>query len=110
MNPRGRPTPILARINDRQARRIERVAGGCGPGAAGIDLSPPDHVSPLEWDHVLLDGRYVIDRRLIAWLDRFTSSLPATAVGVGRDAGAHPIEMDRIVPDPGPPRRANHGP
>jgi hypothetical protein len=55
---------------------------------------------------VLLYGRYAIDRSLIAWLDRFTSSLPAKAVGVGRDAGAHPIEIGRIVPDPGPPRRS----
>ena len=65
MNPRGRLTPILARINDRQARRIERVAGGCGTGAAGIDISPPDHVSPIEWDNVLFYGQYDIDRSLI---------------------------------------------
>jgi ParB family chromosome partitioning protein len=35
-----------------------------------------------------------------------TSGLPAKAVGVGRDAGAHAIEIGRIAPDPEQPRRS----
>jgi len=58
-------TLILACIIFWQAREIERVIGDSHPEANGIDLSLLEHVSPIEWDNVLLYGQYVIDRNLI---------------------------------------------
>ncbi|MBV8556346.1 MAG: transposase, partial [Planctomycetaceae bacterium] len=58
-------TLILACIIYWQAREIERVVSECCPEAEGIDISLLDHVSPIEWDNVLLYGQYVIDRSLI---------------------------------------------
>jgi hypothetical protein len=37
----------------------------CDPQKEKIDLTLLEHVSPIEWDNVLLYGRYVIDRSLI---------------------------------------------
>ena len=58
-------TLILACIIYWQAREIERVVSECCPEAEGIDISLLEHVSPIEWDNVLLYGQYVIDRSLI---------------------------------------------
>ena len=35
------------------------------PEAERIDTSLLEHVSPIEWDNVLLYGQYVIDRSLV---------------------------------------------
>ena len=35
------------------------------PEAAGVDLSLLEHVSPIEWDNVVLYGQYVLNRKLI---------------------------------------------
>ena len=48
-----------------QAREIERVVCECDAEKAGIDLILLEHVSPIEWDNVLLYGQYVIDPSLI---------------------------------------------
>jgi hypothetical protein len=58
-------TLILACIIYWQAREIERVVSECCPEAEKIDISLLEHVSPIEWDNVLLYGQYVIDRSLI---------------------------------------------
>jgi len=58
-------TLIFACIIYWQAKGIERVVAECGPEEAGIDLALLEHVSPIEWDNVLLYGEYVIDRSLI---------------------------------------------
>jgi TnpA family transposase len=58
-------TLILACIIYWQAREIERVVRECDPGAAEVDLTLLEHVSPIEWDNVLLYGQYIIDRSLI---------------------------------------------
>jgi TnpA family transposase len=58
-------TLILACIIYWQVREIERVVSECSPEAEGIDISLLEHVSPIEWDNVLLYGQYVIDRSLI---------------------------------------------
>jgi TnpA family transposase len=58
-------TLILACIIYWQAREIERVVCECDPEKAGIDLTLLEHVSPIEWDNVLLYGQYVIDPSLI---------------------------------------------
>ncbi len=58
-------TLILACIIYWQAREIERVIRECNPEGAGIDLKLLEHISPIEWDNVLLYGQYIIDRTLI---------------------------------------------
>lgn len=58
-------TLILACIIYWQAREIERVVSECSPETEGIDVSLLEHVSPIEWDNVLLYGQYVIDPSLI---------------------------------------------
>ena len=58
-------TLILASIIYWQAKEIERVVTHCNPEASSIDLALLEHISPIEWDNVLLYGEYVIDRKLI---------------------------------------------
>jgi TnpA family transposase len=58
-------TLILACIIYWQAKEIERVLTECNPQEAGIDISLLEHVSPIEWDNVVLYGEYVIDRSWI---------------------------------------------
>jgi hypothetical protein len=40
-------------------------ASECDPLANGIDLSLLEHVSPIEWDNVVLYGQYILDRKLV---------------------------------------------
>ena len=56
---------ILACIVYWQASEISRVLNQCDPVANGIDLSLLEHVSPIEWDNVVLYGQYILDRKLI---------------------------------------------
>ena len=58
-------TLILACIIYWQAKEIGRVVSECNPEEDGIDVSLLEHVSPIEWDNVLLYGEYVIDPSLI---------------------------------------------
>ena len=37
----------------------------CDPLDNGIDLSLLEHVSPIEWDNVVLYGQYILDRKLV---------------------------------------------
>ena len=50
---------ILACIVYWQGREISRVLSQCDPVANGIDLSLLEHVSPIEWDNVVLYGKYI---------------------------------------------------
>jgi hypothetical protein len=56
---------ILACIAYWQACEISRVLSECDPLANGIDLSLLEHVSPIEWDNVVLYGQYIPDRKLV---------------------------------------------
>ena len=56
---------ILACIVYWQACEISRVLRECDPIANGIDLSLLEHVSPIEWDNVVLYGQYILDRKLV---------------------------------------------
>ena len=56
---------ILACIVYWQACEISRVLSECDPVANGIDLSLLEHVSPIEWDNVVLYGQYILDRKLV---------------------------------------------
>jgi len=58
-------TLILACIVYWQAREISRVLSQCNPAANGADLSLLEHVSPIEWDNVVLYGQYILDRKLV---------------------------------------------
>jgi TnpA family transposase len=58
-------TLILACIVYWQAKEIGRVVSECNPEEDGIDISLLEHVSPIEWNNVLLYGEYVIDPNLI---------------------------------------------
>jgi hypothetical protein len=58
-------TLILACIVYWQAREISRVLSQSDPEAAGVDLSLLEHVSPIEWDNVVLYGQYILDRKLV---------------------------------------------
>ena len=50
-----------------QAREISGVLSQCDPAGNGIDLSLLEHVSPIEWDNVVLYGQYTLDRKLLRW-------------------------------------------
>ena len=58
-------TLILAGIIYWQAKEISRVVSECHPEENDIDVSLLEHVSPIEWDNVVLYGEYVIDPNLI---------------------------------------------
>jgi len=58
-------TLILACIVYWQAREFGRVISECNPEEDGIDASLLEHVSPIEWDNILLYGEYVIDPELV---------------------------------------------
>ena len=56
---------VLACIVYWQAREISRVLSQCDPLANGVDTSLLQHVSPIEWDNVVLYGQYILDRKLV---------------------------------------------
>lgn len=58
-------TLILACIVYWQAREIERVIVECKKEADSIDTSLLEHVSPIEWENVVLYGEYLIDHNWI---------------------------------------------
>ena len=58
-------TLIMACIIYWQAKEIMRVVETCNPEEAGIDLSMLGHISPIEWDNIILYGEYVIDKALV---------------------------------------------
>jgi hypothetical protein len=55
-------TPILACVLSWQAREISRVVRWCKPEDEEIDVALLEHVSPIEWDDVILYGQYALDR------------------------------------------------
>ena len=48
-----------------QAKDISRVIRTADPERHGIELSLLHHVSPIEWDNIVLYGEYVLNRRLV---------------------------------------------
>ena len=53
---------ILACVIYWQAKEISRVVRGCKSEDGKIDIALLDHVSPIEWDNVILYGQYLLDR------------------------------------------------
>jgi TnpA family transposase len=58
-------TLILACVIYWQAKEISRVVRCCDPEGDGIDVPLLEHVSPIEWDNVILYGQYVLDRERV---------------------------------------------
>jgi len=58
-------TLILACIIYWQSKEISRVISEYNPMENSIILSMLEHISPIEWENVVLDGEYVIDPDLI---------------------------------------------
>jgi TnpA family transposase len=58
-------TLILACIIYWQAREISKAVRENDPAKEGVDVGMLKHISPIEWENVVLYGQYVIDRRLI---------------------------------------------
>jgi hypothetical protein len=42
-----------------------RSSGEAGPEDAALDVGMLEHISPIEWDNVILYGQYILDRSLI---------------------------------------------
>jgi len=55
-------TLILACVIYWQAKEISRVVRWCKPENDKIDVALLEHISPIEWDNVILYGQYVLDR------------------------------------------------
>ena len=55
-------TLILACVIYWQAKEISRVVRWCKPEEDKIDVALLEHISPIEWDNVILYGQYVLDR------------------------------------------------
>ena len=55
---------IIACVIYWQAKEISRVVRWCRPKEGGetIDVTLLGHVSPIEWDNVILYGQYILDR------------------------------------------------
>jgi hypothetical protein len=54
-------TLILACVISWQAKEISRVVRCREPQDGDIDVVMLEHVSPIEWDNVMLYGQYVLD-------------------------------------------------
>jgi hypothetical protein len=59
------PVQRSAALNRGMFFRIAFSQRQCDPVANGIDLSLLEHVSPIEWDNVVLYGQYILDRKLV---------------------------------------------
>ena len=55
-------TLILACIIHWQAKQITQTVPSGAVAEEGIDATLLQHVSPIEWDNVILYGQYVLDR------------------------------------------------
>ena len=55
-------TLILACVIYWQAKEISRVVRWCKPEDDKIDVALLEHISPIEWDNVILYGQYILDR------------------------------------------------
>jgi TnpA family transposase len=55
-------TLILACVIYWQAKEISRVVLWYKPEHDKIDVALLEHISPIEWDNVILYGQYVLDR------------------------------------------------
>ncbi len=69
-------TLILACIVYWQAKEISRAISEGDPAVDGIDLSLLEHVSPIEWDNVVVYGQYILDRKLIRRRRGVISAVP----------------------------------
>jgi hypothetical protein len=62
MNSCSRSTLILACLIYWHAKENSRVVRWCPPEDEKTDVALLEHVSPIEWDNVILYGQHVLDR------------------------------------------------
>jgi len=60
-----------------QTCEISRVLSECYPLANAIDLCLLEHVSPIEWENVVLYGQYFLDRKLVRQRRRAKKGCPS---------------------------------
>ena len=58
-------TLLMACIIYWQAKEINRVILQGEPQKDGLDLSLLEHISPIEWENVILYGEYVLNQHLV---------------------------------------------
>ena len=58
-------TVIMACIIYWQSKEIGRVIDECAPESSSINLSMIEHISPIEWENIILYGEYILNRSLI---------------------------------------------
>jgi Tn3 transposase DDE domain len=58
---------ILACVIYWEAKEISRVVRWCQAEDDEIDVALLEHVSPIEWDNVILYGQYVLDHAQFRW-------------------------------------------
>ena len=61
LNGRNRLAAPLLRSESADGRKMERVITKPDPDSADMDLSQREHLSPSEWENLLLYGQYLID-------------------------------------------------
>ncbi len=64
-NTSGCLTLIMACIIFWQAKEINRVILECEPEKSGIDLSLLTHISPIQWENVILYGAYILNQQMV---------------------------------------------
>jgi hypothetical protein len=48
-----------------QSKEITRVIKECNPELENINLAMIEHISPIEWENIILYGEYIIDRNSV---------------------------------------------
>lgn len=58
-------TLIMACIIYWQSKEITRIIKECNPESEGINLDMLEHISPIEWENIILYGEYIINRNSV---------------------------------------------
>jgi TnpA family transposase len=58
-------TLVVASIVYWQAKEISRIVRECDPEGNSVDIHLLEHVSPIEWENIVLYGQYILDKTLI---------------------------------------------
>jgi hypothetical protein len=74
-------TPILACVIHCQVKGISRVVRSCKPENDKIDVAALEHISPIEWDNVILSGRRVPTRKGASLCARRRAAQPLVRFG-----------------------------
>jgi TnpA family transposase len=58
-------TLVMSCIIYWQSKEITRVIKECNPELEGINLAMIEHISPIEWENIILYGEYIINRNSV---------------------------------------------